>query len=185
MSTRTAISDGIPIWEAQGMPATMQGKDLIAYMDRGGVGPGTLRASRCGRCRRLCRRPRANLASDSRPYPDRIYGFVRVKPPRGRQTAIDEMHYWVRDRGFHAVKLNTIDASTYGAGCYSLADRALMNPVLEAITALRVPVMVHTGEEHGHTCTPTTQRWSPTLPSTFRRSPSSSLTPVCRDSCPR
>ncbi len=141
-----------PIWKVQGMPATMRGPDMIAYMDRGGVN------------RALCAPPGVGAADDFAAdheriaqaiaeYPDRIYGFVRAKPPRG-QTAIDEMHYWVRDRGFHAVKLNTIDASTYGAGCYSLADRALMNPVLEAITALRVPVMVHTGEEHGHTCTP-------------------------------
>ena len=141
-----------PIWEVQGMPATMQGPDMIAYMDRGGVD------------RALCAPPgvgaadhfaadHERIAQAIATYPDRIYGFVRVKPPRGAQ-AIDEMHYWVRDRGFHAVKLNTIDASTYGAGCYSLADRALLEPVLEAIAALRVPVMIHTGEEHGHTCTP-------------------------------
>ncbi len=141
-----------PIWEAQGMPATMHGKDMIAYMDRGGVD------------RALCAPPgvgaadhfaadHERIAQAIAEYPDRVYGFVRVKPPRGTQ-AIDEMHYWLRERGFHAVKFNTIDASTYGAGCYSLADRALMGPVLEAIVPLDVPIMIHTGEEHGHTCTP-------------------------------
>lgn len=141
-----------PIWEAQGMPATMHGRDMIAYMDRGGVD------------RALCAPPgvgaadhfaadHERIAQAIADYPDRIYGFVRVKPPRGTQ-AIDEMRYWLQERGFHAVKFNTIDASTYGAGCYSLADRALMDPVLEAIAALQVPVMIHTGEEHGHTCTP-------------------------------
>ena len=141
-----------PIWEAQGMPATMHGKDMIAYMDRGGVD------------RALCAPPgvgaadhfaadHERIAQAIADYPDRIFGFVRVKPPRGTQ-AIDELHYWLRERGFHAVKFNTIDASSYGAGCYSLADRALMGPVLEAIAPLNVPVMVHTGKEHGHTCTP-------------------------------
>ncbi len=141
-----------PIWEAQGMPATMQGEDMIAYMDRGGVE------------RALCAPPgvgaadhfaadHERIAQAIADYPDRIYGFVRVKPTRG-QTAIDEMYYWLRELGFHAVKFNTIDASPYGAGFYSLADRALMGPVLEAIAALQVPVMIHTGEEHGHTCTP-------------------------------
>ena len=141
-----------PIWEAQGMPATMQGQDMIAYLDRGGVD------------RALCAPPgvgaadhfaadHERIAQAIADYPERIYGFARVKPTRG-QAAIDEMHYWLRERGFHAVKFNTIDASPYGAGFYSLADRALMGPVLEAIAALHVPVMIHTGEEHGHTCTP-------------------------------
>lgn len=141
-----------PIWEAQGMPATMQGPDMIAYMDRGGVD------------RALCAPPgvgvRDHFAADHEriaqaiaDFPDRIYGFARVKPPRG-QIAIDEMRYWLRERGFHAVKLNTIDDSPYGAGCYSLADRTLIAPVLEAIGELNVPVMIHTGEEHGNTCTP-------------------------------
>ena len=141
-----------PVWEAQGMPATMHGKDMIAYMDQGGVD------------RALCAPPgvgvadhfaadHERIAQAIADYPDRIFGFARVKPPLGAQ-AIYEMHYWLRERGFHAVKFNTIDDSTYGAGCYSLADRALMDPVLEAIAALQVPVMIHTGEEHGHTCTP-------------------------------
>lgn len=141
-----------PVWEAQGMPATMHGEDMITYMDRGGVD------------RALCAPPgvgvadhfaadHERIAQAIADYPDRIFGFVRVKPPRGTQ-AIDEMHYWLREREFHAVKFNTIDDSTYGAGCYSLADRALMGPFLEAIAALQVPVMIHTGEEHGHTCTP-------------------------------
>ena len=163
-----------PIWEAQGMPATMQGKDMIAYMDRGGVD------------RVLCAPPGVGTADDFAAdheriaqaiadYPDRIYGFARVKPPRG-SIAIDEMRYWLRERGFHAVKFNTIDSS------YSLADRALMGPVLEAITTLRVPVMIHTGEEHGHTCTPALVANSP---STSLRLPSSSPTPACLDSCTR
>ncbi len=141
-----------PIWEAQGMPATMQGKDMIAYMDRGGVD------------RVLCAPPGVGTADDFAAdheriaqaiadYPDRIYGFARVKPPRG-SIAIDEMRYWLRERGFHAVKFNTIDAFANGAANYTISDRALMGPVLEAITTLRVPVMIHTGEEHGHTCTP-------------------------------
>jgi predicted TIM-barrel fold metal-dependent hydrolase len=130
----------------------MQGQDMIAYMDRGGVE------------RALCAPPGVGaadhfaadhecIAQAIADYPDRIFGFVRVKPTRGRQ-AIDEMGYWLGERGFHAVKFNTIDSSPYGAGFYSLADRGLMGPVLEAIGELQAPVMIHTGEEHGHTCTP-------------------------------
>ena len=141
-----------PIWEVQGLPATMRGADMIAYMDRGGV------------ARALCAPPGAGtgdhfaadherIAQAIAAYPDRIYGCARVKPPRGAR-AIDEMQYWLRERGFRAVKFNTVDASVGGTGTYPLADRALMGPVLEAVAPLSVPVMIHTGEDHGHTCTP-------------------------------
>ena len=134
------------------MPATMRGADMIAYMDRGGVD------------RALCAPPAWALPTTLPPTTSAsrkpsltirtASTALRASSRRGVQAAIDEMHHWLQERTFHAVKFNTIDASTYGAGCYSLADRALMNPFLEAIAALQVPVMIHTGEEHGHTCTP-------------------------------
>ena len=79
-----------PIWEAQGMPATMQGKDMIAYMDRGGVDRVLCAPPGVGTAE-----PRAHRAS----LPDRIYGFARVKPPRG-SIASDAL--LAAQRGFHA-----------------------------------------------------------------------------------
>ena len=135
-----------PLWAAQNLPASVGGAEMIAMMDRAGVD------------RALCAPPAVGahdafasdhelIASALTEFPTRIYGYARVIPTRG-QAAIDELRYWVRQRGFRAVKFNTYDAH------YNIAQRAVIGPVLEAVEELGVPVMVHTGESHGITSSP-------------------------------
>ena len=87
------------------------------------------------------------IARAIKSHPSRFFGYTRVKPRRG-QAALDDLRYWIEERGMHAVKMNTLDDS------YRLDDRALMDPVLETITDLQVPILFHTGDTHAETCTP-------------------------------
>lgn len=90
----------------------------------------------------------AHIAQAVKDHPGRFFGYARVKPRRG-QAAIDDLRRWIEVDGLHAVKMNTLDDD------YRLDDRALLDPVLEAISELGVPVLFHTGDSHGETCTPT------------------------------
>jgi predicted TIM-barrel fold metal-dependent hydrolase len=87
------------------------------------------------------------IAQAVKAHPDRFFGYARVKPRRGK-AALDDLRYWIEDRGLHAIKMNTLDDD------YSFADRALMDPVMEAVAELGIPVLFHTGDSHGETCTP-------------------------------
>ena len=72
---------------------------------------------------------------------------ARVKPRRGK-AALDDLRYWIEDRGLHALKMNTQDDD------YRLDDRALIDPVMEVVSQLGIPVLFHTGDSQGATCTP-------------------------------
>ena len=129
-----------------GLPVPLEGAAWVEMMDR------------CGVDRALVAPPGVGADADFKPdleriaraikdFPDRLYGYARVKPRRGR-VAIEELRRWVEDRGFHAVKLNTLDDD------YELSDRALLDPVVQEADRLGVPVFMHTGDSHGQTCTP-------------------------------
>lgn len=87
------------------------------------------------------------IARAIKSHPLRFFGYTRVKPRRGK-AALDDIRYWIEERGMHAVKMNTKDES------YRLDDRALIDPVLETIMDLKVPILFHTGDTHAKTCTP-------------------------------
>lgn len=88
------------------------------------------------------------VAAAVKQHPGRIFGYARAKPRKGK-AAIDDLRYWVEERGLHAVKMNTLDDD------YRFDDRALLDPIFEAINDLGVPVLFHTGDTHAETCTPT------------------------------
>ncbi len=87
------------------------------------------------------------IAQAVKSHPDRFFGYARVKPQRG-QAALDELRYWIEERGLHAVKMNPLD------GDYRLDDRSLVDPVMEVVSELGIPVLFHTGDTHGESCTP-------------------------------
>ena len=87
------------------------------------------------------------IAQAIKSHPGRFFGYSRVKPRRGK-AALDDLRYWIEDRGLHAVKMNTIDDD------YRLDDRALVDPVMEVVADLGIPVLFHTGDSQGETCTP-------------------------------
>ncbi len=87
------------------------------------------------------------IAQAVKSHPDRFFGYTRVKPRRG-QAALDDLRYWIEERGLHAVKMNSLDDD------YRFDDRALMDPVMEVVSELGIPVLFHTGDSHGETCTP-------------------------------
>jgi predicted TIM-barrel fold metal-dependent hydrolase len=87
------------------------------------------------------------IAQTVKLHPGRFFGYARVKPRRG-EVALDELRYWIEDRGLHAVKMNTLDDD------YRLDDRALVDPVMEVVSELGIPVLFHTGDSRGETCTP-------------------------------
>ena len=87
------------------------------------------------------------IAQGMRDYPDRLFGFCRVKPRRG-QIAIDELRMRAEEQGFPAVKMNTLDDD------YRLDDRRLLDPVIRAASDLGLVMFFHTGDTHGETCQP-------------------------------
>lgn len=87
------------------------------------------------------------IAQAIKSHPGRFFGYTRVKPRRGR-AALDDLRYWIEERGLHAVKMNTLDDD------YRLDDRGLIDPVMEVVSELGIPVLFHTGDSHGETCTP-------------------------------
>ena len=87
------------------------------------------------------------IAEGVRRFPDRLFGFCRVKPRSG-QGAVDELKKRVQEHGFRALKMNTLDDN------YRLDDRALLDPVFETAAELGIVVFFHTGDTHHETCTP-------------------------------
>lgn len=87
------------------------------------------------------------IAQAIKSHPNRFFGYSRVKPRRGK-AALDDLRYWIEDRGLHAVKMNTLDDD------YRLDDRGLIDPVMEVVSELGIPVLFHTGDARGETCTP-------------------------------
>ncbi len=134
-------------WSLMGLPVPFTGKDMVKYMTDAGVDKVLVAPPGSGQSD-FFNSDHEIIAQAVKDYPGKIFGYVRVNPTRG-QKAIDELVYWVKKRGLHAVKFNTGDCPNY-----TINDRKIMGPVLEAIQELDIPVLVHTGEAWGITCSP-------------------------------
>lgn len=129
-----------------GLPRRLEVDWLLRSMDEEGIDAALVAPPSAGRAD--CFTPDLELIAQAvKAHPDRIFGYARVMPRRG-EVALTELRYWIEERGLHAVKMNTLDDD------YRLDDRRLIDPVVELVDQLRVPVLFHTGDEHGATCTP-------------------------------
>ena len=135
-----------PEFTKYGVPNPLGEYDWLKLMDKEGI-TGALVAPPGAGAKDDFRPDMELIAKAIKNHPGRFYGYARVKPRKGK-TATDEIRYWVHDRGFHAVKMNTMDDN------YTLADRELIDPILETIQDLKIPVLIHTGDSHGETCSP-------------------------------
>ena len=134
------------VWAKGGLPVPLEGGAWVEMMDRSGVDAALVAPPGVG-AKEDFKPDLERIARAVKDFPDRLFGYARVKPRRG-QVAIDELRHWVEERGFRAVKLNTLDDD------YTLSDRALLDPVIQEADRLGVPVFMHTGDRHGATCTP-------------------------------
>ena len=135
-----------PAWAQMGLPVPLDADGWVEMMDRSGVDRALVAPPGVGKEADF--KPDMDLIADGiRKYPDRIFGFCRIKPKRGT-IAIDEMRMRVNEQGFRAIKMNTLDDN------YRLDDRRLLDPVIEAADALKIVVFFHTGDQHGETCQP-------------------------------
>ncbi len=136
-----------PAWGIQGLPVPFTGKDMIKYMDDAGFDavlaapPGSGNSDDFAGDHEI-------IAQAIATYPGRIYGYYRAKPRRGK-AGVDDLLYWIRERGLHAIKFNSNDSPGYTIG-----DHKLMGPCLEAIEECGVPVLIHTGEVYATGATP-------------------------------
>ena len=135
-----------PSWGAWGLPVPLEGEQWVQLMDEAGItgvcvappGPGVVDDFRPDMER---------IAKAIREYPGRVFGYARAKPRRG-QAALDDLRYWVEERGFHAAMMSTVDEY------YQLIDRHLVDPVVETASQLSIPVFFHTDDHFGVTSTP-------------------------------
>ena len=135
-----------PEFEAFGLPRFLGPDEWIRIMDRSGI-QGVLVAPPWTGASDDFKTDMEIIAQAINSHPDRFFGYCRVRPRHGK-AALDDLRYWIKDRGLHAVKMNTLDDD------YRLDDRALIDPVMEVVSQLGVPVLFHTGDTHGATCTP-------------------------------
>ncbi len=135
-----------PVWKQHGLPVPFDGPAWVEYMDKSGI-DATLVAPPGNGAKEDFKPDLRRIADAVKSYPDRFFGFARVKPRRG-QKALDELKMWVEEHGFKAVKLNTLDDN------YLLSDRKLLDPVVESATRLGIPVYAHTGQESWEQCLP-------------------------------
>ena len=136
-----------PEFASYGLPETLDGDWWVETMDNCGM-TGTLVAPPGVGAPEDFWPDLERVATAVKQHPGRIFGYARAKPRKGK-AAIDDLRYWIEDRGLHAVKMNSLDDD------YRFDDRALLDPVLEAISEMGVPVLIHTGDTHAETCTPT------------------------------
>ncbi len=135
-----------PPWARAGLPVPLDGPGWVEVMDRSGIDGALFAPPGAGVGDHF--KPDMELIAEAvRAYPGRFFGFARVKPRRSA-TALDELRHWVTERGFHAIKLNTLDDD------YTLTDRELLDPVFAEAGRLGIPVFMHTGDASGATCTP-------------------------------
>ena len=135
-----------PAWAEMGLPVPLDGDAWVEMMDRSGIDGALVAPPGVGAPQDF--KPDLERIADAvKRYPDRLFGFCRVKPRRGR-AALDEMRYWVEEHGFKALKMNTLDDD------YTLTDRRLLDPVIETAGDLGIPVFFHTGQESFESCTP-------------------------------
>ncbi|MSQ34883.1 MAG: amidohydrolase [Dehalococcoidia bacterium] len=135
-----------PIWKQYGLPVPFDGPAWVEYMDGSGI-DATLVAPPGNGAKEDFKPDLWRIADVVKKYPDRFFGFARVKPRRGKK-ALDELKMWVEEHGFKAVKMNTLDDN------YLLSDRKLVDPVVETATNLGIPVYFHTGQDSWEQCLP-------------------------------
>ncbi len=135
-----------PGWAQMGLPVPLDGHAWVEMMDRSGVDRALVAPPGVG-AQQDFKPDMDRIAQAMRDYPERLFGFCRVKPRRG-QTAIDELRMRVEEQGFRAIKMNTLDDD------YRLDDRALIDPVMQAANEFGIVVFFHTGDAHGETCQP-------------------------------
>ena len=135
-----------PIWGQMGLPVPLEADDWIAMLDHAGMDGALVAPPGVGAGDEF-RPDMDRIAIGIRNYPDRLFGFCRVKPHSG-QGAIDELKLRVQEQGFRALKMNTMDDD------YRLDDRALVDPVVAAASELGIAVFCHTGDYQHETCTP-------------------------------
>ncbi len=135
-----------PGWAQMGLPVPLDGHGWVEMMDYSGVDRALVAPPGVGG--HLDYKPDMDrIAQAMRDYPERLFGFCRVKPRQG-QKAIDELRMRVEEQGFRAIKMNTLDDD------YRLDDRAMLDPVIQAASDLGIVVFFHTGDAHGETCQP-------------------------------
>ena len=135
-----------PGWAQMGLPVPLDGHGWVEMMDRSGVDRALVAPPGVGAGQDF-KPDMDRIAQGMRDYPDRLFGFCRVKPRRG-QIAIDELRMRAEEQGFPAVKMNTLDDD------YRLDDRRLLDPVIRAASDLGLVMFFHTGDTHGETCQP-------------------------------
>lgn len=135
-----------PLWKLHGLPVPLEGAGWVELMDKAGI-DATLVAPPGVGAREDFKPDLWRIARALKDYPDRFFGFARVKPRRGKK-ALDELKMWVEEHGFKAVKMNTLDDN------YLLSDRRLLDPVVETAAKLGIAVYFHTGQESWEQCLP-------------------------------
>ena len=135
-----------PIWGQMGLPVPLEADGWIEMLDTAGIDGALVAPPGVGAGDEF-RPDMDRIAIGVRNYPDRLFGFCRVKPHSG-QGAIDELNLRVQEQGFRALKMNTMDDD------YRLDDRALINPIIDAASELGIVVFFHTGDSQHETCTP-------------------------------
>ncbi len=135
-----------PAWAQMGLPVPLEADGWIELLDTAGI-DGALVAPPGVGAGEDFRPDMDRIAAAIRQYPERLFGFCRVKPRRGA-AAIGELRFRVMEHGFRALKMNTLDDD------YRLDDRALIDPIIETAANLGIVVFFHTGDYQHRTCTP-------------------------------
>ncbi len=135
-----------PVWAQMGLPVPLEADGWIELLDLAGI-DGALVAPPGVGAPDAFKPDMDRIADGVRRYPDRLFGFCRLKP-RTDKAATDELRKRVEEHGFRALKMNTLDDD------YRLDDRALLDPVFQAASDLGIVVFFHTGDSHHETCTP-------------------------------
>jgi len=135
-----------PSFAQTGLPVPLEGPAWVEMMDRAGVGGALVAPPGVGAPEDF-KPDLERIARAVKEFPDRLFGWVRVKPRQGG-AAVDVLRRYVEEHGFKCLKLNTQDDD------YRLDDRKLVDPVVEAADGLGIPVFFHTGDVSTDTCTP-------------------------------
>ena len=135
-----------PSFAQTGLPLPLDGRAWVEMMDRAGVDGALVAPPGTGMSEDF-KPDLERIASAVKEFPDRLFGWVRVKPRQGK-AAVDVLRRHVEEHGFKCLKLNTLDDD------YRLDDRRVVDPVVAAADELGIPVFFHTGDASTDTCTP-------------------------------
>lgn len=70
-------------------------------------------------------------------YPDRVFPVVFLNPYDG-QKALDNLKYYVEEKGFKGIKMNPLKDAF-------VADDTIVDPILDAAEKYDIPVCIHSG----------------------------------------